>query len=97
MKDPELSLQYGREVNVTKTINSKQYLMNQQGIVDPDLLVDQLLKQKCRVNLLKPQLFSASLAKLLCLGDEILETDNCATAIITPYTENLSEISIPPF
>jgi hypothetical protein len=56
-----------------------------------------LLKQKCRVNLLKPQLFSASLAKLLCLGDEILETDNCATAIITPYTENLSEISIPPF
>jgi hypothetical protein len=52
---------------------------------DNDLIIDMLLNQKCQMSLLAPYEFSASLAKLMCLGDEIFETDTKATAMVTPY------------
>jgi hypothetical protein len=41
--------------------------------------------QKCSIRLSRPHEFSSSIAKLLCLGDEIFESDTGVNAYITPY------------
>jgi len=42
-------------------------------IVGEDLLIDMIQEQKCRVEISRPHEFSPSLAKLMCLGDELFE------------------------
>lgn len=57
----------------------------QKATADHDLVIDMLLNQKCTLGLKNPHEFSASLAKLMCLGDEIFETDTKVSATVTPY------------
>jgi len=79
-------LRYGHDVDVVKFINGKRHTINPAvGVVDHDLLFDFFDTQSCSLRLSRPQEFSSSIAKLLCLGDEIFESDTGVNAYITPY------------
>lgn len=79
-------LRYGHDVDVVKFINGKRHTVNPScGTVEHDLLFDFFDVQRCSLRLSRPHEFSSSIAKLLCLGDEIFESDTGVNAYITPY------------
>ena len=79
-------LRYGNEVDVVKFINGKRHTVNPScGSVESDLLFDFFDTQKCSIRLSRPHEFSTSLAKLMCLSDELFENDAGVNAYITPY------------
>jgi len=76
---------------VVKFINGKRHTINPScGTVDSDLLQDFFDVQKCSIRLSRPHEFSNSLAKLLCLSDELFENDAGVNAYITPYPTEAS-------
>ena len=81
-----MQLKYGNEVDVVKFINGKRHTINLScGAVDSDLLFDFFDNQKCSIRLSRPHEFSASLAKMLSLSDELFENDSGVNVYITPY------------
>ena len=79
-------MRYGYDVDVVKFINGKRHTVNPSvGNIDQDLLFDFYDNQKCSLRLPRPHEYSNSLAKLLCLGDELFENDTGANVYITPY------------
>jgi lysine-specific demethylase/histidyl-hydroxylase NO66 len=81
-----MQLKYGNEVDVVKFINGKRHTINPaKGIVEADLLFDFFDNQKCSIRLSRPHEFSSSLAKLMCLSDELFENESGVNAYITPY------------
>ena len=84
--DDSANLVYGQDVDVVKFINGKRHTINPgMASVEADLLFDFFDVQKCSLRLSRPQEFSPSLTKLLCLGDEVFECDAGVNAYITPY------------
>ena len=84
--DSSMQLKYGNEVDVVKFINGKRHTVNPScGTVDHDLLFDFFDNQKCSIRLSRPHEFSTSLAKMMCLSDEIFENEAGVNAYITPY------------
>lgn len=75
-KNVETSLRYGSDIHISKCVNGTKFVLNpaNETIVSEDLLFDMLQEQKCRIEISRPHEFSASLAKLMCLGDELYET-----------------------
>lgn len=85
-------MRYGHDVDVVKFINGKRHTINPScGKVEHDLLFDFFDLQKCSLRLPRPHEFSPSIAKLLCLGDEIFESDTGVNAYITPYPKAESD------
>ena len=79
-------LKYGQEVDVVKFINGKRHTINPScSDVNSDLLFDFFDVQKCSIRLSRPHEFSTSLAKLMCLSEELFENDAGVNAYITPY------------
>jgi len=84
--DDSAMLKYGHDVDVVKFINGKRHTINPScGVVEHDLLFDFFDVQRCSLRLSRPHEFSSSIAKLLCLGDELFESDTGVNAYITPY------------
>lgn len=83
--DDSVMLRYGHDVDVVKFINGKRHTVNPScGTVEHDLLFDFFDIQRCSLRLSRPHEFSSSIAKLLCLGDELFESDTGVNAYITP-------------
>ena len=81
---PSDALRYGGDIDVVKYINGKRHTVNPSQSIEYDLISDFFNEQKCSMRLLAPQLFSPSLAKLMCLGDELFCCDTGVNAYITP-------------
>jgi hypothetical protein len=71
VKDHDKEMAYGGDIDVVKYINGKRHTINPPCPVEIDLLNDFFHTQKCSLRLLKPHELSDSLAKLMCLGDEL--------------------------
>ena len=79
-------LKYGHDVDVVKCIKGKRHTINPTASqIDSDLLFDFFDNQGCSLRLPRPHEYSNSLAKLLCLGDELFENDTGSNVYITPY------------
>ena len=79
-------MRYGYDIDVVKYVNGKRHTINPSvGNVDSALLFDFLDNQGCSLRLSRPHEYSDSLAKLLCLGDELFENDTGVNVYITPY------------
>ena len=84
--DSESQLRYGYDIDVVKYVNGKRHTINPSvGNVESALLFDFLDNQGCSLRLSRPHEYSDSLAKLLCLGDELFENDTGVNVYITPY------------
>ena len=91
--DSEEQLRYGYDVDVVKYVNGKRHTINpSSGVVDGSLLFDFLDNQGCSLRLPRPHEYSTSLAKLLCLGDELFENDNGVNVYITPYPKTKDKV-----
>lgn len=87
-------LRYGHDLDVVKFINGKRHTINPSaGVVEHDLLFDFFDTQRCSIRLSRPHEFSSSIAKLLCLGDELFQSDTGVNAYITPYPKAESDKS----
>ena len=84
VKMPGQTLGYGTDIDVVKYLGSKRHTINPEAPIQIDLLQDFFNEQKCSMRVLKPQTFSSSLAKLMCLTDELFATDTGCNAYITP-------------
>lgn len=54
-------------------------------------MLDMVQNHNHRVIIKNPHEFSASLAKMMCLGDEIFENDVQVSAQVTPYAKGASD------
>ena len=66
-------VRFKEDIEVTKTIGNYQFGFDQKGsdIIEPQILLELVKEHKYSLNILKPQEFSVSLRKLLCLTDEL--------------------------
>lgn len=79
-------LKYGQDINVTKSVGEKIYNINPATEeVEHDLLFSQ--EDTAAIHALKPHEFSASLAKFICLSNELLETHVSTTASFVPQDQ----------
>lgn len=79
-------MKFGKDLELSKIIGARRFDMSPKHLaVENDLVSDMVMNQKCTLTLSNPHEFSASLAKLMCLGDEIFETDTQVTAKVVPY------------
>ena len=70
---------------MVKYINGKRHSINPKCPVHIDLLDDFFNCQKCSLRLVRPHEFSNSLSKIMCLTDEVFQSDTGCNAYITPY------------
>lgn len=63
------SIQYGTHLDILKFINEKEYQMG-SGTFSKDFAMDMLVSNGCWLVIKRPQTFSVSLAKALCLSEE---------------------------
>lgn len=67
-------IEYGTHLDIVKYINEKQYNLNMAGSAfAEDYTLDQLDSNGCWLVLKRPQEWSVSLAKAMCLSDEVFQ------------------------
>ena len=76
-------MKFNEDIKITKWLPSGAVKLTQDGaIADPETVEG--LGKHATVCMLRPHEFCASLAKLLCLGDELFETSLSCDAVMDP-------------
>lgn len=73
---------YGTHVDVIKYLNGKAYNINGASEFSKDYVIDALDHQGAWLSLKRPHEWSVSLAKALCLSEELFHNDANAHAYI---------------
>lgn len=71
-------IEYGKHLDICRYLNGKLYSMNQSGKYEKDYALDMLDNQGCWVRLNRAHEWSVSLAKALCLTEELFHQDYSA-------------------
>ncbi|TNV80787.1 hypothetical protein FGO68_gene12386 [Halteria grandinella] len=72
-------IEYGKHIDIFRYLNGKVYSMNQGDKYEKDYALDMLESQGCWVRLNRAHEWSVSLAKALCLSEELFQQDFSAT------------------
>lgn len=77
------AMKFNEDIKISKWLANSEVTLTQDGaIADPETVEG--LSKHATVTLLRPHEFCASLAKLLCLGDELFETSVSCDAVLNP-------------
>lgn len=64
-------ISFGTHVDIVKFINFQEFIMNPSSTFNHDYAMDMLDSNGCWLIIKKPHEWSVSLAKALCLSDEL--------------------------